>query len=780
MAADAQTTVVWRPQPGPQTALITCPVFEVFFGGARGGGKTDGMLGDWIRHAADHGEHAIGLMVRRERTQLIETIERSRQIYAPLGWKYHEQEKMWRAPNGARLRFAYLERDADADAYQGHSYTRVYVEELGTFPSAAPIMKLMATLRSGAGVPCGFRATGNPGGPGHIWVQARYIDPAPTGWDIITERFENPWNGEVVERQRVYIPSRVTDNTYLGTDYVANLQMSGSEQLVRAWLQGDWDIVDGAFFDCWEASKHVIRPFSIPETWLRFRSADWGFAKPFSVGWWAVVDDPHETPDGHTLPRGAIVRYREWYGCEKGKPDTGIRLTAEQVADGIKERERGEKITYGVIDPAAFQHTSGPSIAEKMLVRGVAFRKADNTRVSSRGAISGWDAVRARLIGEDDRPMLYVFSTCTDLIRTLPVMQHDPDRPEDIDTDMEDHCFAAGTLIMLPSGPAPIETLPTTGVVATKDGWQKYRSARLIAQSKDVVRLTFDDGFQVVCTPDHRMMNENGNWINAEDFAWQTSRLTKCKSRSSLLQFKNLMASATIFAGAISKGAELGFTALFGKRISALYQMACISTTKTTTGGITAWGIWSCSAWSNTSAAFMDSTAGNGRGYQFTRRLRPLDIGTARLMGETGIPNTSARISRRFLPNGLLQHAMNAAWNTWRAACSFIAQSIVETTAKRVRCVSVERLQEKQDVYCLTVPGHGNFALANGIIVANCADEARYACLSRPYIPKPKTPEKPKDLIYTARPDGLIAGNMSVRDRVLQLEKRRKQQENTY
>jgi hypothetical protein len=87
--------------------------------GARGGGKTDGMLGEWIQHADKYGEHAIGLMLRRTRTELIETIERSRAIYSLMGWKYNETDKMWRATNGARLRFAYLERDADAELYQG-------------------------------------------------------------------------------------------------------------------------------------------------------------------------------------------------------------------------------------------------------------------------------------------------------------------------------------------------------------------------------------------------------------------------------------------------------------------------------------------------------------------------------------------------------------------------------------------------------------------------------------------------------------------------------------
>jgi len=383
------------------------------------------MLGEWASHADLYGQHAIGLMLRRSRTELIETIERSRQLYTPLGWEFKEQEKMWRSPQGARLRFAYLERDQDAEGYQGHSYTRIYIEEVGNFPSPKPILKMMATLRSGAGVPCGFRATGNPGGPGHQWVKARYIDPAPMGYEVITDH--------VSGLQRVYIPSKVQDNSFLGEDYVQRLRASGSENLVRAWLEGDWSVIDGAFFDGWSNERHVIKPFAIPDDWLRFRSMDWGFAAPFSVGWWAVCPDQFGR-----IPRGALVRYREWYGASS--PNTGLRLTAEEVADGIVSRETGEKIAYGVLDPAAFAQDGGPSIAERMMKRGAIFRRADNTRVGQRGALSGWDQMRARMKGDiDGNPMLFVFETCKDFIRTVPALQHDPDRPEDLDTDGEDH-----------------------------------------------------------------------------------------------------------------------------------------------------------------------------------------------------------------------------------------------------------------------------------------------------------------------------------------------------
>ena len=430
-------SVIWKPQPGPQTALLTCPVFEVFYGGARGGGKTDGVLGEFVIHADQYGENAIGLMVRRTIKQLRETIERSKVIYKPLGAAFNDTDKIWRFPNGARLVFAYLERDSDADNYQGHSYTRVYVEEIGNFPSATPIMKLMATLRSGAGVPCGFRATGNPGGAGHQWVKARYIDPAPSGWKRIKSEFINPFTGETVSRERVYIPSRLADNTYLGGDYVANLHMSGSTELVRAWLEGDWNVIAGAFFPEF-GLQHVLSPRVLPSTWPRFRSADWGSARPFSVGWWAISDGSLPS-----LPRGALVRYREWYGWN-GNPNEGLKLTAEEVGQGIAEREHGDTVKNGhsVLDPAAFSQDGGPSISERIYNgsgKRVSFRRADNRRVPQMGAMGGWDQLRARLKGEDGRPMIYFFDTCTHAIRTLPALQHDEKRPEDVDTEAEDH-----------------------------------------------------------------------------------------------------------------------------------------------------------------------------------------------------------------------------------------------------------------------------------------------------------------------------------------------------
>ena len=431
----AEARLVWEPQPR-QAAFITCPADEVGFGGARGGGKSDAVLGDWLSHEEQYGNHAVGVVMRRERTQLIELIERAKTIYLPLGYVWKDVDKYFIGPKGGRLRFAYLERDADAEAYQGHSYTRLYFEEMTTFPSETPVNKLLATLRSGAGVPCQMKTSCNPGGPGHGWVKARYrLDAYPQGMELFRFEWKNPFTGKEVKRTRLFIPSKVSDNKYLDDRYVANLYQVGSSELVRAWLDGDWSVVEGSFFDCW-SMQNVISPFHIPEGWLRFRSMDWGSRAPFSVGWWTVVGDNYPLED-RLLPRGALVRYREWYGASA--PGVGLKLTAEEVAEGIIERSRSEIFAYSVLDPSAFAESGGPSIAERMFAKGVAFRPGDNKRVAQRGTMGGWDQLRARIKGDGERSMLYVFSTCKDFIRTVPAMQHDPDRAEDLDTGGEDH-----------------------------------------------------------------------------------------------------------------------------------------------------------------------------------------------------------------------------------------------------------------------------------------------------------------------------------------------------
>jgi hypothetical protein len=474
--------IIWRPQAGPQHALVQCPFPEVFFGGARGGGKTDGVLGKWAIKEQRYGQFFNAVGFRRTSVSFEDAIERAKQIYLPLGAKYRENPSRFRMPNGGRVSFSHLETVDDAQEYQGRNLSDAWVEEVGQYPGPAPIDRLFGVLRSVGGVPIQLILTGNPGGAGQHWVAKRYgMIPFPRAPKIITRTLPNGATHKIA-----VIPSRITDNRLLiegDPGYLNRMQLVGSAALVKAWLEGDWSAIEGAFFPEWSTERHVISPFTIPDDWLRFRSGDWGSARPFSIGWWAVVGDdtasgngdadwdrsgPHpilDQPCGlrsarfPTLPRGAIVRYREWYGASS--PNVGLKLPAEEVAQGILEREIHEPldrhgnsgVVYGVLDPAAFASDGGPSIAERMATQGAMFNPADNKRTGRLGAMGGWDQVRSRLIGTGERdpvsgavawrdgqaPMMYFFSTCVDSIRTLPALQHDKARAEDVDTDSEDH-----------------------------------------------------------------------------------------------------------------------------------------------------------------------------------------------------------------------------------------------------------------------------------------------------------------------------------------------------
>lgn len=444
---------MWAPQEGPQTALVHCPLAEVFFGGARGGGKTDGVLGKWAAKERRYGKGFNAIAFRRTTVSSEDAIERAKQLYEPLGAKFNASKLIFRMPHGGRISFKYLETVKDAEEYQGRNLSDAWVEECGQYPTPEPIDMLFGALRSTSGVPEQLILTGNPGGAGQHWIKERYkLHPFPLRPQVV----ERPLPDGTVHRMGV-IPSRLSDNKILTTrsaNYQSRLYLVGSKDLVKAWLEGDWSSVPGAFFDCWSEARHVVQPFAVPDEWLRFAAMDWGSASPFSVGWYAVVSDTTWVAGAAPgqkvcLPRGCLVKYREWYGADD--KHQGLKLSNAAIAEGIVQREKGDRISYRVLDPACFAENGGPSIAEDLARGGVHFKKADNTRVSrggaSAGPISGWAQLRSRLLGDaktmeevPKTPAMIVFTTaCKDTIRTLPVLQHDRSHPEDVDTTNEDH-----------------------------------------------------------------------------------------------------------------------------------------------------------------------------------------------------------------------------------------------------------------------------------------------------------------------------------------------------
>ncbi len=423
---------------------------EVLYGGAAGGGKSHLMrVAAILWCAAIPGLQTY--VFRRIREDLIknhmEGPKGFRAMLAP--WVLSgfcrivdDEIRFW---NGSKIYLCHCKDEKDIYKYQGAEIHVLLIDELTHFTE--PMYRFLRNRVRMVGINIPQQLAGrfprilagaNPGNIGHLFVRRTFVDNAES-YDI------RPMPPEEGGMKRQFIPALLEDNPSMAADdpgYENRLQGLGSKQLIEAMRYGNWDVVEGAFFDCWDPRRHVIRPLDLPKGWMRFMSGDWGSAKPFSVGWWAVASDPitAESPSGGKvlIPRGCMIRYREWYGAKA--PNEGLKLHAEQVADGIVARETKGEVSYRVLDPAAFSEDGGKSIAQRMSDKGVHWRPADNARVAGRGAMGGWDQMRARMVGDEDgKPMIVTYSTCLDSIRTIPAQQHDKTRVEDLDSDGEDH-----------------------------------------------------------------------------------------------------------------------------------------------------------------------------------------------------------------------------------------------------------------------------------------------------------------------------------------------------
>lgn len=438
-----------------QHVAYTSPATEILYGGAAGGAKSHLMRVALILWCA-----AIpGLqcyIFRRVMDDLLKNHMDGPHGFRNMleGWVkvglctiVEDEIRFW---NGSRIKLCHCKDEKHKYNYHGAEIHVLVIDELTTFTETIYRYLRFRVRMVGITIPdefpelkglfprilCGT----NPGNVGHLWVKQAFIDCGHAHGEV--------WRTPATEggMLRQYLPAKLTDNPFLLRDdplYIQRIEGLGSPQLVEAMLEGNWNVIAGAFFHEFDYDKHVLKPFPIPIKATRFRAIDWGSARPFSVGWYAIADSDWPTVENMggeevKLPRGALVRYREWYGMAKDQVNIGLKKTAEWLAEGICDRSRGETYAYTVLDPSAFAESGGPSIAERMRRapkgKNVICRPADNERVV------GWDQVRGRLKPDDeDVPFVYFVSNNHHLIRTLPALQHDEENLEDTNTDQEDH-----------------------------------------------------------------------------------------------------------------------------------------------------------------------------------------------------------------------------------------------------------------------------------------------------------------------------------------------------
>lgn len=428
--------------PTPKQAMFHASTAdEVLYGGAAGGGKSKAIVMDALYRCMLYANtHAY--IFRRTYGELEDTIIREARDSYPDGFgKFNMGRHEYALPNGSVIHFRHCAFVADMYNYKGAEIQWLYFDELTSFePDIYDFLKTRLRAKKKLGIrPC-VRSSSNPGDIGHAWVKKMFVDAAPYMSIFTREIYSQSANKTKIYKMQ-YIPALVTENPHIGEDYLFQLE-SKPEALRNALLHGDWNAFEGQVFTEWmdkpehymdRIGTHVIAPFEIPLSWPRYMSFDHGYAKPFSVGWWAIGPD------------GTAYRYREWYGCEKGRANVGLKLTPRQIVNGILEREEDERLNNlfidRIADPAIFDRSRGDSVAQLMepLAKGepgVYFRPGEHNRMS--GKMEMHERLR---FDQNQRPKMYVFSTCTEFIRTVPALPYSLSKTEDVDSDAEDHVY---------------------------------------------------------------------------------------------------------------------------------------------------------------------------------------------------------------------------------------------------------------------------------------------------------------------------------------------------
>ncbi|HCL5283973.1 TPA: terminase [Salmonella enterica] len=520
---------VWTALPGSQSLSLSCPCDEILFEGTRGPGKTATQLARFrMRVGMGYGSFWRGVIFDLEYKHLADIIAQSNRMFNSVGdgarFLSSTSALKWKWPTGEELLFRCGSEEDDYWAFHGQEFPFVGFNELTKQHSSKFYESMFSCMRSsfrpadfpvlingdifektGLVVIVGKRhpratqghlpkipleafSTTNPFGVGHTWVKRRFIDPAPRG--VIIRSQETVFNPqtqqkEVIELRRVAIHGSYKENPYLDPKYVATLQKIKDPNKRKAWLYGSWDVTSGGRFDhLWNEAIHVIKPFTIPDSWTVDRAHDWGESKPFANLWFAQSDGTEATlPDGHKFcpPAGSLILIGEWYGCAEDELNTGLKMSSTNVAKGvawIDKRLTGEdidpppeifddegkirgqlhiipgicsEVQPGPADSAIYTNSDNElSIGEKMEAQGVEWIPANKSPGSRlNGAALFADMLEATLEGREkesgvpEMPAFYVFDNCRGWISRVPVLTRDDKNPDDVDTDQEDHDWDA-------------------------------------------------------------------------------------------------------------------------------------------------------------------------------------------------------------------------------------------------------------------------------------------------------------------------------------------------
>jgi hypothetical protein len=433
--------VFWRAQPRQDVAL-SCPAFEVLFGGQKGGGKSDVLIArpapllslahQIYTETGERQERCRIVIFRKNIAHLTDLITRAKEIYPKLdpqagigGWRQHE--KRFYFTSGAFVEFAHLDGPDDHQGYNGQELRGICLDQAEEIPFEV-VQFLRAQVRTSDPryddyLFCFY--TANPGGRHAQWVKDYFIESCPP--NKIVKKEIKLRDGRTMTTTRAFVPSSLRDNQYLdrGGAYEANLRTL-PEHMQRMYLDGDWNAVVGAYFShVWRKDIHVIPSFPISDAWEVKYGLDWGSTAPASAHW------------GTRDEEGDVYIIDELYGPGVTGRTFGEKMVRKFENQKWGPRKRGINEVYGLVDYHAFSKNGaeGMSPGQGLISCGLRLFDANKDR------LAGWEQVIERLLLQaNGKPRLYIFGDrCPNLVRTLPSLRGDPNKPDDLDTDQEDH-----------------------------------------------------------------------------------------------------------------------------------------------------------------------------------------------------------------------------------------------------------------------------------------------------------------------------------------------------
>ena len=434
-----------------QNQLLSIPeTFDVFCGGGRGGGKSYGLAYLALRHAEQYAERARILYLRKTYKGLADYELVTRELFGMVygtAARFNSAEHTWRFPNGGYLELGQLETAADYQKYQGRSFSLLLVDEAGQYSDPSLLDMMRSNLRGSKDIPIRMIVAANPGGPGHAWIAKRYVfQSAP--WVPFAETKS--------KRQWVYAPSTFAGNDAIDREqYRDQLESSCPDdpELLRAWVDGDWTVVRGAYFaSVLDESRNAVAPWeALPDKddgWEFYLAHDFGSAAPSVT--YLFARSPGTEHEGKFYPRGSLIIVDELATNRRDNLNVGLGYTAAVLAEIIRRDLCGkwDVPAYGVADDAIFARTgaSAGSIADEFRHGGVYFQPAQKA-----DRVSGWNKMRRLLAdaGKPDKPGLYISRACSYWWNTLPYLARDERRAEDLDSSGPDHaadCVRYGCL----------------------------------------------------------------------------------------------------------------------------------------------------------------------------------------------------------------------------------------------------------------------------------------------------------------------------------------------